>query len=1494
MATVVASVLVFAQGALADPTVHTGPATAIAADSATLNGDTVTPVGGGSISFEVGTSVSYGTSTVAAPVAGGGDVAVSVPITGLVSGTLYHYRLDVTVGAVTTFGNDRTFTAGGVATNAAPSCDAVSLAATAGSAATAAPSCTDADGDLLTFAISGAASHGTASVAGGQLSYTPAGGYAGADSFTYTASDGAATSAAATVTVSVTVTAVAPTIASLLPSAGVAGSTVTVSGTGFLGTTGVTIGGVPATFSVGSDTSITVTVPSGAASGFVAVTNPAGTATSPGPFLVLPSGSFAHVFTVDSTGDGADASPGDGTCDDGAGHCTLRAAIQEANAASGHDLIAFALANSDVQTISPASALPAVTDPVTIDGTTEPGFTSGHPLVEISGSATGTGAVDGLAISAGATTVRGLVIDRFHGWAIHLSGSGGDTVAGNFVGTTPDGMGIAGPSGQASDGILVDGVGNNTIGGTAETTPGSSCAGDCNLISPGYLQAGHGEGIKVMGAGSTGNVIQGNFLGTNRIGQALPSSGAVDGVSLAGASGTTIGGTTAAARNLFGNIAFYGVLIHQSPNTTVEGNWLGIDASGQSSLPITQQTINDDGSSSGVVIGGLTSTPGSAPGNVIGASLNEGLRVAGAGTLVEGNTIGLNAAGTGAVGSPFGISVEGAATIGGSDPGARNVVSGNQNAGIYVVGSNAVVQGNDVGTNPAGTSAVPNSVGIEIGSQYSGAVSGVTVSGNLVSGQALQPGTYLASADGVMIMGGGTNETVTGNRIGVAADGSSPLGNGGAGVNAVSVGLDSAIGGAASSAWNTIAYNGGAGVKGSAVVIGNSIHDNGGLGIDNSVSQANGKITIGHIVPSGGSSIVTGTLNSASANNAYLVQLYVSPSCDPSGFGEGQTPIGTFTLTPSVNGTSPFSETVPVTVAPGQAVAATVTLTNASQGNLETGEFSRCKVTGNADLTLGESVSPAPVDQGSRLTLTYTVTNNGPDPAPGTTLAATFPSNATFAAAKTTVGTCSGVKGSASCAFGTLAPGQTATVTVVLFPVVAGTFPSGGSVASAVDDPAPGDETTSLPITVDAAAFTPANYVVNSTGDGGDSDVSDLVCDDGTGHCTLRAAIEQANLAPGANTISFAIPGSGVQTITPASALPTISDPVTIDGTTQPGYAGQPLVEINGGSTGDGTEGLTINAGDSTVRGLVIDGFRSWAVHLLANGGDTVAGDYIGTTPDGMAVGGSVQHPTAGIFVDGVGGNTIGGTVGTTPGSACAGDCNLISPGYMSGSQEGVRISGAAATGNVVEGNFIGTNRLGQDLGPNISGDVTGILVSGATNTTIGGTTVAARNLFADIAFYGVLVDGATNTTIEGDWFGVDASGENALPITQSAISDGSNSSGTVIGGLTSVPGTGAGNLVGATLNEGIRVQSAGALVEGNLIGTDATGTSAIGSPVGVGVEGPAVVGGSDPRARNVISGNRDNGIYITGSNATIENTSAPTSPAPRLCRTRTASSSAR
>src|SRR5947209_4499764 len=87
-------------------------------------------------------------------------------------------------------------------------------------------------------------------------------------------------------------------------------------------------------------------------------------------------------------------------------------------------------------------------------------------------------------------------------------------------------------------------------------------------------------------------------------------------------------------------------------------------------------------------------------------------------------------------------------------------------------------------------------------------------------------------------------------------------------------------------------------------------------------------------------------------------------------------------------------------------------------------------------------------------------------------------------------------------------------------------------------------------------------FTVDSTADGSDANLSDGLCDDGTGHCTFRAAIEQANASAGTDTVDFGI-GSGTQTISPASALPTITDPLIIDGTSQPGFSGSPIIEID-------------------------------------------------------------------------------------------------------------------------------------------------------------------------------------------------------------------------------------------------------------------------------------------------------------------------------------------
>lgn len=205
--------------------------------------------------------------------------------------------------------------------------------------------------------------------------------------------------------------------------------------------------------------------------------------------------------------------------------------------------------------------------------------------------------------------------------------------------------------------------------------------------------------------------------------------------------------------------------------------------------------------------------------------------------------------------------------------------------------------------------------------------------------------------------------------------------------------------------------------------------------------------------------------------------------------------------------------------------------------------------------------------------------------------------------------------------------------------------------------------------------------------------------DPGTGgctvaECTLREAIDQSNLNPGKDTISFNIGTGGVKEIAPKSALPYISDPVIIDGTTQPGFAGKPLIVLRGSNAGTYVFGLNIGAGDSTVRGLNINRFDYSAIVLSSNGGNTIEGNYLGVDQTGtfdVGNGGGVaitQSPN----------NVVGGTT--------AAQRNVIS-----GNNYGVTIGGETSTQNVVSGNYIGTNAAGTAA---VGNDYDGVYISGA------------------------------------------------------------------------------------------------------------------------------------------------------------------------------------
>jgi hypothetical protein len=154
-----------------------------------------------------------------------------------------------------------------------------------------------------------------------------------------------------------------------------------------------------------------------------------------------------------------------------------------------------------------------------------------------------------------------------------------------------------------------------------------------------------------------------------------------------------------------------------------------------------------------------------------------------------------------------------------------------------------------------------------------------------------------------------------------------------------------------------------------------------------------------------------------------------------------------------------------------------------------------------------------------------------------------------------------------------------------------------------------------------------------------------------TGAGCLRSAITKANYYAGLDTIAFNIPGAGVHTINLASALPTLADPVIIDGAMQPSYTGQPLIELNGASAGS-SPGLRLvaAASGSTIRALAIDRFGSHGIQVDGGSSNLFLGNFIGTDPAGSV---ARANSLEGIYLNGSSGNTIGGLA--------ASDRNLIS-----------------------------------------------------------------------------------------------------------------------------------------------------------------------------------------------------------------------------------------
>jgi titin len=429
------------------------------------------------------------------------------------------------------------------------------------------------------------------------------------------------------------------------------------------------------------------------------------------------------------------------------------------------------------------------------------------------------------------------------------------------------------------------------------------------------------------------------------------------------------------------------------------------------------------------------------------------------------------------------------------------------------------------------------------------------------------------------------------------------------------------------------------------------------------------------------------------------------------------------------------------------------------------------------------------------------------------------------------------------------------------------------------------------------AQAVPLHYYVTNTND--------------SGLGSLRQAITNANAHAGHDVIDFDIAGTGPWTISVATPLPIITDPVTIDATTVSGYAGSPLVDLDGSAT-SGAAGLEVTSGGTVITGLSVTGFYS-AVEFAGGSYDQLTASWIGLTPSltsgtnsvGVEVvsgshadtvgsshagkGDVISYNGYGVFISGAGSGrnvVIGDEIGTDPtgttaapnavgieindaasanhiGGTAVGDGDLIS----GNSSNGVAIAGVGTEHNAVLGSEIGTTAAGTGA----LGNATGVYIStGATLNAIGGHLAGDRNLISGNA-EGVDIDGAgtSKNVVLGDFVGTDVTGAYPLGNSDFGVELTNSASLNVIGNDLA----GGGNVVSSNTTGGVLVTS-GAFsnyVEGNFIGTDLTATLALanGTAGGVYIAGAALknqVGGLLAGQGNTIDNNLGAGVTVDGS----------------------------
>ncbi len=983
----------------------------------------------------------------------------------------------------------------------------------------------------------------------------------------------------------------------------------------------------------------------------------------------------------------------------------------------------------------------------------------------------------------------------------------GNIIQGNLIGTSANGMSALG---NAESGVRIDDSRGNLIGGAIEAAR--------NVIS-----GNTSNGISITGGSS--NVVQGNYIGVGRDGVTQLSN--FDGVLLNSASETQIGGATLEARNIISGNKRYGIGIGASSLTTIQGNWIGTDASGTAAVGNGLSGIELIGYATDTQIGGTVPSSG----NLISGNIGYGVRVSGSGaterTHIEGNLIGTTADGQAALGNGIGIDVLATGgsyvyetTIGGTEPGAGNVISGNSKQGIHVIGTapdeQVFIQGNLIGTDIGGVHALPNETGV-----------------------------LIQDASGVLV---GGIEDGAGNLIAFNTQ------------QGVSVNGDAATG-------NTIR--------------GNSIHSNGGLGIDlggdgvtaNDIRDFDSgpndlqNIPVIGLAQNGATTRVAGVLHS-SPLSSFTLDFYAITEADPSGHGEGDRWLGSGVVTTDETGNGSYEF---ILDAATNAERITATATNA---NGSTSEFSQSLyvedipantlvVTNTNDSGIGslrEAIVAANQIGGTdsaRIWFRLPTTDPGfvdvdSDLPGGDSLPDVYLFDPQSALPALTRGNTEidgesqfKLSGRGKNPFGPMIVLNGSGITEAangLALASSGNFIHGLTIQQFTGD--------GVLITEDENTLT-GNYIgtdaVGMTAQGNYSGILIVNADH--------------------NQIGGGLPGSG--NVLSGNAVTGIQ----LQGDSNDNRIQGNLIGTDAAGTspiGNGVIGIDVLVfSDSNIIGTDGDGLFDASEGNVISGnsgwGIEIRGLNLGQPTDNVIAGNKIGADLTGTAAVGnaLGGIRIWGGDGTRIGSDGDGvgdvdEKNII----IANADDGIflRIN---TVNTVIAGNEIGAIS-DSDLAVGNQGN--GIHLQDSTGTIIGGDQAVERNLISGNGINGIRLLRSPNNTIQGNYVGTTSDGMSALGNAESGVRI-DDSRGNQIGGANE----GARNIISGNSGNGISIfGGSNNNIQGNHIGTTADGLSALGNGLdGVAIlvtTGDAVGGIGNVIDRNVISANGSAGVSITAT----------------------------